>query len=223
VVRAIKALGAPPDREGGVVSSDAVVTAVRTATQGLDGNARIAPHALTQLAGAIDDRFGRDITARLFFTAGLTTRLAHPPEVSVPARELACLHAVMEQGWGQAVAGEVAADAGRRLADILIATKVPRAALHPPSYLPAEVIAIHLVRWLRARGADSVGIQIVHARVWPGRVDLWLSDALQDTVSCAARRALLTRLFARLVHPQVHVSSHDCDGECYYRLTLRGG
>jgi len=190
--------------------------------------ARIGPNAITRVAEAGAARLGADAIAAIFAEAGLSHRLAAPPERMVPEAEVTRLHAALRARAGEAEAREVGRAAGRLTADYLLAHRVPTPMQWLLRRLPARLAARVLLgavarhSWTFAGGAEF--------RVAPGnptRVALrgcaiCKGGARSEGMVCDFYGAALERLFRELVHPNARAEQTLCaargDAECSFEL-----
>lgn len=103
--------------------------------------ARIGPNAVTRLAAALDARGGAVRARDVFARAGLCDLLENPPERMVPEQTVAALHTALHNLLPPADARRVAADAGRRTADYLLAHRIPRILCLVLPLLPRRIAA----------------------------------------------------------------------------------
>ncbi len=87
--------------------------------------ARIGPNAITRVADALRADIGEAGTGGIFSLAGIRSYLEDPPQGMVAESEVIRLHWLLRLQLGDARAGRVAREAGRRTADYLLAHRIP--------------------------------------------------------------------------------------------------
>jgi divinyl protochlorophyllide a 8-vinyl-reductase len=111
---------------------------------------RVGPNAITRVGEALDALRGRSTTLAVFADAGLTRYLDAWPGEMVDEREVAALNRALHAGLPEADFRRVAADAGRRTGDYLLAHRIPgpvQAVLRPaPARLAASVLLKAIAR-----------------------------------------------------------------------------
>jgi divinyl protochlorophyllide a 8-vinyl-reductase len=182
---------------------------------------RIGPNAIVQVGVALSEAVGHAGAARLFDAAGLHGLLASPPVAMVDERDVVRLHAAIRAGLVADVATAVAADAGRRTGDYLLAHRIPRAAQRILRLLPRGVAARTLLAaiarhsWTFA-GSGAFSYRLADPRA-DGRITVQIEgcplcrDASADVPQCAFYAATFERLFRALVAPGTVVTEIRCE------------
>lgn len=178
--------------------------------------ARIGPNAVTRLAEALDALRGHADTCAVFSRAGLSHRLESPPERMVDEAEVVALHAALRGLVPAGEAAAIAADAGRRTADYLLAHRIPR------------VMRLVLPR-LPARWAARILLGAIGRHAWTfagsGRFAVLPGRAVRFTIAggplargvhahhpvCAYYAETFEGLFRALVHPAAQVRETECE------------
>jgi divinyl protochlorophyllide a 8-vinyl-reductase len=176
---------------------------------------RIGPNAITRLAESLDALFGRAETVAVFAQAGLAARLADPPERMVDEAEVIALHAALRERL-PAAAPAIAADAGRRTADYLLAHRIPGAMRWVLPRLPARLAARILLFAIGRHAWTFAGSGSFAVR--PGR-ELRFSIAKGALARglraggpvCDYYAATFEGLFRALVHPAARVIESECE------------
>ncbi len=177
--------------------------------------ARIGPNALIQVAETLRSRIGEGPAMLLFVGAGLGHRFVETPAEMVPEAEAIRLHAHLRSALGAKEAEAVAAEAGRRTADYLLANRIPRPAQRMLKLLPARLSARLL---MQAIGGHAWTFAGSGRFAWqPGRpirfqiADSPLSrDLRAEAPVCAYYAATFQRLFRVLVAPDAYALETGC-------------
>lgn len=196
-----------------------------------EASARIGPNAVTRLAEALRAARGEPIAAAVFGRAGLAHRLAVPPQRMVPEDEVRALHAALRATLPPADAATIAADAGRRTADYLLAHRIPRVMriLLPrlPARLAARILLAAIGRhaWTFA-GSGRFAVQ------WGRPIRFAIADnpmargQAADRPACDYCAATFQGLFRALVHPATAVTETACEAmgspSCLFEIRWPG-
>lgn len=206
--------------QGASLISAAGVTATDQQTDApMRAAGTIGPNSVIQLAAAVTDALGRVEAERLFEQAGLSDLLRTPPETMIaetlPAalfRALWRLHPV--------AAPRLAADAGRRTADYVIAHRIPRFArvifFLAPRWLSVRLLlmAIRKNAWTFAGSGQCTVTTGKHPIISIRDNPLAMPDGTWHT-------AVFQRLFERLVAKDVQVrytGGDDGGGICSFEI-----
>ncbi|BDG72289.1 bacteriochlorophyll 4-vinyl reductase [Roseomonas fluvialis] len=178
--------------------------------------ARIGPNAVTRLAEALDALRGHADTLAVFARAGLSHRLHEPPERMVDEAEVVALHGALRGLVPRDQAAAIAADAGRRTADYLIAHRIPRVMRAVLPRLPA--------RW-----AARILLMAIGRHAWTfagsGHFSVLRGRAVRFSIAggplarggraaapvCDYYAATFQGLFRVLVHPATQVVETACE------------
>ncbi len=183
----------------------------------------IGPNAVIQTAAALTALRGAETAARIFEAAGLSHYLCAAPAAMLPQREVAALNASLARALPPDRAAAVAAEAGRRTADYLLANRIPALAQKVlrlcPRWLAARLLlrAIAANAWTFAGGAEVRGVMAGGAAV------VEIAGGATDACGCVWRQAVFRRLFQALVSPQAEARAAGCRlgaGPCRYEITL---
>lgn len=188
---------------------------------------RIGPNAITRVAEVLPPRVGSHATRELFEHAGLAHYLTRPPEQMVEEAEVRQLHQALRVRLGEVRARDVAAAAGARTADYLLAHRIPKPVQALLKVLPAPLAARVLLAAITRNAWTFVGSGRFTARV--GRpVVLTIRDnplcteLASDEPACDFYAATFERLFQVLVHPRSQVREVACeacgDPECRFEI-----
>ncbi len=199
-------------------------------TQGYAG--RIGPNAVSQLILSLRAAGLERAMAPAFARAGATAWLAAPPEAMVDAGRAGRLHRAVRASLPPARAAAVMADAGRRTADYLLATRIPRPVQLLLKLLPARVSALILVSAIRRHAWTFAGAGHFSAQAGsPTRFALTANPLCGGEQSpnpvCAWHEAVFERLFQALVSPSARAVQTSCeacgDDHCGFVLSWRSG
>lgn len=170
---------------------------------------RIGPNAIIQVAQALRALHGEALARRVFGAAGLSALLDHPPERMTDERIVAALHRTLHTLLPADDAAEVAAEAGTRTADYLLARRIPRPVQWLLCALPARLAAPLLLRAIERNAWTFAGSGRVF--VTPGTpAVIEIEDNPVATGPCHYHIAVFTRLFQVLVHPRAEVRETLC-------------
>jgi divinyl protochlorophyllide a 8-vinyl-reductase len=179
--------------------------------------ARIGPNAITRVAEALRPLGGDSAVRRVFGRAGLAAYVDTPPQAMVDEAEVTALHAAMRAELGADTARQVAADAGRRTADYLLAHRIPSFAQRLLRALPAGLAARLLLRAIGAHAWTFAGSGHFCGRPMRGGMQL----QIQHNPLCRGQRsaapacdfytAVFQRLFTVLVHPRAQATEQACE------------
>jgi divinyl protochlorophyllide a 8-vinyl-reductase len=126
--------------------------------------ARIGPNAITRTAEALMAASGAGEQARVFAAAGLVAHLVAPPTGMVDERDVVRLHRALRSELGNALAREIARDAGRRTADYLLENRIPRPLHHLLPRLPRRLAGAILLSAMRRHAWTFAGSGVFEAR-----------------------------------------------------------
>jgi divinyl protochlorophyllide a 8-vinyl-reductase len=177
---------------------------------------RIGPNAITRVAEVLPAWLAPAAARELFRSAGLVHYLEHPPQQMVDEAEVQALHAALRERLGAASAREVAAAAGRRTADYLLAHRIPKPLQRVLSVLPPRLSARVLLAAITRNAWTFVGSGTFAARVGR-RVELTVRDnplcrgVASDVPACDFYAATFERLFQVLVHARTQVTERACE------------
>ena len=177
--------------------------------------ARIGPNALIQVAGALENAFGKDETATVFAEAGLSRYLEQLPTSLVLETEAIRLHHTLRRRLGLRKAELLSRDAGRRTADYLLAHRIPRTAQILLKLMPRR-LASHLLvgaigrhSWTFAGSGRFIGRGGRPTRL--SISDCPLSRGIESNGPvCDYYTATFERLFRVLVSPDAYAIETDC-------------
>ncbi|WP_119166292.1 bacteriochlorophyll 4-vinyl reductase [Algihabitans albus] len=177
--------------------------------------ARIGPNSLIQVASALEVTVGAERTALLFAGAGLSHRLAVPPQSLVPELEAVRLHGHLRRSLGLRTAQAVAREAGRRTADYLLAHRIPRVAQIALRLLPRRLASHLLVKAIGRNAWTFVGSGVFVGRGGrPARLAVFdgplCRGVTADSPLCDYYTATFERLFRKLVDADAYGVEIDC-------------
>jgi divinyl protochlorophyllide a 8-vinyl-reductase len=187
----------------------------------LDG--RIGPNAIIRLAEAARDRMGPACCACVFRDAGLGAYLDAPPERMVLEGEVVALYAALEGRAGPQAPG-IAADAGRRTADYLLAHRIPKPVQWVLKRLPPPVAARILLGAIGKHAWTFAGTGRFTAQ-GGSRVAVEGGPFADPGPAAEPLRAfyaaVFERLFRRLVSPNARASAELAGVSCAIALAWR--
>lgn len=189
--------------------------------------ARIGPNALTRVAEAL----GPEDAARVFAAAGLSHRLATPPDTMVPEDEVVALHQALRRELGITRARAAGREAGRLTALYLLAHRIPMPAQRVLRWLPAPLAARALLAAIARHAWTFAGSAAFAAR--PGHpcvVELAGAPTCRGVAAeeplCDYYAATFETLFRALVHRASRVRETDCGATgapaCRFEIAWRG-
>lgn len=184
-------------------------------TQELHGSLRtttaagkIGPNAVTQLGHAVTEGLGRGAAQAVFARAGVPQLLDHPPAEMTAEAVPAALYAALWQAY-PADAPTLAADAGRRTADYVIANRIPRVAQLVLRFAPRRLGARLLLEAIRKNAWTFAGSGQCETTCRGGYL-ISIKDNPLAMPDCAWHGAVFARLFDRLVAPGTRVTHTAC-------------
>ncbi len=173
---------------------------------------RVGPNAIIRVAEALAEEHGEAVARAVFATAGLSGWLDHPPGAMVPEADVAALHRALIVHLSEPEARGIAASAGRRTADYLLANRIPGLVQMILVLLPGAIAARLLLRAIGRHAWTFVGSGSF--AVAPGRPvivtitggPLRLAGPAAGGVA-AYYAATFEALFRSLVHPRTSVAA----------------
>ncbi|MEM9784708.1 MAG: bacteriochlorophyll 4-vinyl reductase [Pseudomonadota bacterium] len=173
------------------------------------GAGLIGPNAVTQLGHAMRDRLGEAAARRLFLRGGCPGLLDDPPERMIDQRVPIALFRALWRHWPAADARIVSGDAGLRVADYVIANRIPRPAQAVLRLLPAGLACDLLMVAIKRHAWTFAGSGRCEIRHRPVRL-ISISDNPMAMPDCIWHAAVLSRLFTRLAAPRSTVRQIAC-------------
>ena len=180
---------------------------------------RVGPNAVIQLAGALRDRLGQQAAEDLFRHAGLPHFLIEPPgnmvDEALAARLFECLFARLPA----TTAAVIAAEAGTRTADYILANRIPTLAQRVLSALPPALAGPLLLAAIAKNAWTFAGSGRVRTDSIRGKGasstsgPLWVIEITDNPLAmpgCVWHSAVFRRLFETLVSPAIAVRHPDC-------------
>lgn len=159
----------------------------------------IGPNAVIQTAAALTALCGAEMAERVFAQAGLARYLRAAPAAMLPQREVAALNASLAQTLPPERATAVAAEAGRRTADYLLANRIPAPAQWLLRHSPRALAARLLLRAIVGNAWTFAGAARVRGLMAGGAAVVEIDGGATDACGCVWRRAVFQRLFCALV------------------------
>lgn len=184
--------------------------------------ARIGPNAVIRLGEALRDRLGQPTAETVFRQAGLKQMLTEPPAAMVDQQAVVALYESLFAHLPLDVAAPIAAEAGRRTADYLLAHRIPRFVQFVLRALPPALAAPPLLGAIKRNAWTFAGSGRVETRAGAPIV-IEIADNPLAMPGCVWHAAVFERLFGALVAPQVRVSHPRCchDGDSVCRFEIR--
>jgi divinyl protochlorophyllide a 8-vinyl-reductase len=188
-----------------------------------NAEARVGPNAVTQVAAALRANGGEALAERVFAAARLGHLLAVPPERMVDQALAARLHDALRLTLPRDDAAVIAAEAGRRTADYLLANRIPRPAQWAMKLLPARRAASILLSAMAANAWTYAGNGQVRTQAGnPCILEIAANPLAQP--GCPWHVAVFERLFRALVARDAEVAHVSCCTEgakvCRFEITL---
>ncbi len=185
-------------------------------------DARIGPNAVIQLGAALCDRLGLPEAETVFRHAGLRHMLTEPPAAMVDQQAVVALYDSLFARLPIDVASPIAAEAGRRTADYLLANRIPGFVQVVLKALPASLAGPPLLAAIKRNAWTFAGSGRVETRAGSPSV-IEIADNPLAMPGCVWHGAVFQRLFSALVAPQARVSHPRCrrDGGALCRFEIR--
>lgn len=176
--------------------------------------ARIGPNAITQTFAAIRDLAGADALSGIAEAAGCAPWLSAPPEAMVGEGAVVRLFRAME-GALATEADFIAAEAGRRTGDYILAHRIPRPAQTLLRVLPPRLAAWVLLRAIERHAWTFAGSGRFSARAGNPCVAEIASNPMTSGRHapypvCHWHAGVFTRLFRALVHRRAFATETAC-------------
>lgn len=185
--------------------------------------AKVGPNAVTQVAAALRAIGGEPLARQVFFAAGLGDVLAAPPEHMVGQGVAAHLHDTLRLTLPPDDAQQIAADAGRRTADYLLANRIPKPAQWVMQVLPPRLAAPILLKAMAANAWTYAGTGRVRTKAGDPCVLEIVENPLAQPL-CPWHVAVFERLFRALVAKGAQVKHTSCCANgataCRFEITL---
>lgn len=187
------------------------------------GEPLIGPNAVIQTAAALNALCGAEMAERVFAQAGLSRYLRAAPAAMLPQAEVAALNASLAGALSPESAAAVAAEAGRRTADYLLANRIPAPAQWLLRHSPRPLAARMLLRAIVANAWTFAGAARVRGFMAGGAAVVAIEGGATDACGCVWRRAVFQRLFSALVSRDAACAAACRLGAapCRYEITLR--
>lgn len=186
-------------------------------------SARIGPNSVTQLQAALLDHHGSTMCRHVFEMAGQSERLADPPSRMVDEAVPRALFAALWNTLPGADAALIAAEAGRRTADYVMANRIPAPVRLLLKVLPKQLSAPLLVSAIEKNAWTFAGSGSVSARAGP-TILIEIKDNPLAMPDCPWHGAVFDRLFGTLVAPVKSMEHARCchrgDAVCRFELHL---
>ncbi len=189
---------------------------------------KIGPNAVIQLIEALRAAGLDAAMAPIFAEAGVRDWLRDPPTAMVDAAPVGRLHQAVRAALAPQQAALLMADAGRRTANYLLATRIPKPVQFLLRLLPARRAARLLVAAIRAHAWTFAGSgRFIAEAGLPTRFVL-IGNPLcagehADHPVCAWHAAVFERLFQALVAPSAQTIETSCaargDDACSFTVT----
>lgn len=184
----------------------------------------VGPNAAIQLGHALKERLGQHAAERVFAEAGLAPWLVNPPDEMIDQAHVARLFRALFTSLPANVARTIAADAGARTADYLLANRIPRPAQIILRALPARVAARLLLRAIARNAWTFCGSGRFAARSG-SPILVKIAENPLAAPGCTWHVAVFEQLFQTLVSPGARVSHSSCCHEgapaCRFEIAIR--
>ncbi len=191
------------------------------AAHGLDARSRVGPNAVIQLGHALRAQHRKALAIQVYEAAGLREWLDQPPQGMVNEGAVNQLFRALRGRLAAEEAAIVAAEAGARTAEYLLANRIPRPAHGMLRLLPEPLSARLLLRAIGANAWTFAGSGTFRARAGlPHRVEI-VSNPIAIP-GCVWHVAVFATLFQALVAPRTRVRHSACclDGApaCHFEI-----
>lgn len=186
--------------------------------------AMVGPNALIQMGRALDDLRGGAAALAVFARAGLAERYAAPPDRMIDEAEAAALFAAL-MAERPADWPALAAEAGARTADYIIANRIPAPVRLLLKALPRRAAARLLTRAI-ARHAWTFAGSGAFTATFGEPITLTIAANPLATPGCPWHAAVFARLYGALAAPGARVAHPDCCAlgapVCRFHIHLKG-
>lgn len=177
--------------------------------QTFGNEARVGPNAVIQLANAMRDRLGVTEARRFFDRRGLVELYDSPPEEMIGQSIPAELMSALWHDYDHGAASGIAADAGRRTADYIIANRIPSIAKLAFRLLPRRTAARLLLAAIERHAWTFAGSGLCETS-GKGPHLISIRDNPLALPECCWQVAVFERLFRRLVFGRTKVRHIGC-------------
>lgn len=173
-----------------------------------DKSGCVGPNAVLQLAAALADPAERPLLVPVFERAGCANYLKNPPEEMIPESNAAALHQALFDIAGPTKARAMAADAGRRTADYVMANRIPGFAKTILRALPPGIAGPMLARAIEKHAWTFCGSGQFAVTKGAGLRSLiiTITDNPLATPGCPWHCAVFARMFQKLVSSKARVT-----------------
>jgi divinyl protochlorophyllide a 8-vinyl-reductase len=173
----------------------------------------VGPNAVIQMAAALRDLDGDRLAARVFGRAGLARLATHPPDQMIDQSIAARLHAAVRFELPEAVADQVAREAGRRTGAYILAHRIPAPVQWLLRLLPAGTSGRMLLQAVSRHAWTFAGSGVFSSGTRPGGGWIEIGANPLAMAPCHWHMAVFETLFARLLSPRVRVRETACCGD----------
>ncbi len=202
----------------------------QAASHATQGEARIGPNAILQVAEALRDHHGEETARQVFDRAGLLEWLTSPPSAMVPESTVAALHQAVRQQLDADTAAELLRDAGVRTGHYVRRNRIPAPVRAILRYLPPVASGPILLSAIERHAWTFVGsgTLVIH-RGRPCVLELTHNPVLRGEQApepiCHWHAAAFETLFRELVSSHATVRETACeaagDDACRFELSYR--
>lgn len=181
-----------------------------------DRSGRVGPNAVLQLVAALAGPSERPLLVPIFERASCADYLKNPPDEMIPERDAAALHQALFDIAGPTKAHAIAADAGRRTADYVMANRIPGFAKTVLRALPPSIAGPVLVRAITKHAWTFCGSGNFSIEKSGGAQSLVIKIANNplETPGCPWHCAVFERMFQQLVSSKALVRYKKCHSQC---------
>lgn len=174
-----------------------------------EGAPTVGPNAVIQLGEALRDRLGERAVRDVFAHANLNHFLIDPPSDMVAEDAVKDMFRSLYCRLPSATAAAVAAEAGRRTADYLLANRIPGLAQATLKLLPARLAAPLLLSAISSNAWTFAGSGALHTRSGsPNLIEI--AENPIAIPGCVWHVAVFKRLFRALVMSNAEVRHPQC-------------
>ncbi|MCR9220515.1 MAG: bacteriochlorophyll 4-vinyl reductase [Alphaproteobacteria bacterium] len=183
----------------------------------------IGPNAVIQLRAALAERAGEAAALGLFLRAGLADWAEARLDAMIPQAVPAALFETLFAAYPHDAASEIAAEAGRRTADYVMAHRIPGPVKALLKALPAPLAARLLLKAIQRNAWTFAGSGVCRAAYGaPSRVEIAGNPLAMP--GCVWHVGVFSRLFQALVSRRARVTHPACaragDPLCRFEIAL---
>lgn len=174
--------------------------------------ARIGPNAVIQLGETLLAHGRESLAREVYLAAGRPGWLDAPPDAMLPEHAVAQLHAALYRLAPAGTADVVAAEAGMRTGDYILAHRIPKSVRMVLRLMPAGIGARLLLEGISDHAWTFAGSGRFSYTLGRPVVLEIAENPLAVAAHCVWHEAVFRRLFQSLVHASAEVAETACCG-----------